>query len=265
MPSTSPFFHIILPTHERPELVLRAVRSVLEQDYTHYRLYIYNDGSIKSYDALKDLIEGQEKVQYAFHKNVGLNATLNKGLDEIFSHAKDLRREYFLIVSDDDYLLPGGLRMMAEEISSFPEEHWFCFNCRLAGSISVSNQDYTEYCHISYRQFRRHYHGDKQKVFRLDTVRNIRYPAKYFKNGHELLFYERLPCKIQIIPKTVRVIEYQEDGLTCSTLYDDVRLPPILWKYFKANPTHLSHFFRLFHHESRRWFYNYFKAKWTKK
>lgn len=245
--------------------MLQAVRSVLEQDYPHYRLYIYNDGSIKNYDALKDLIEGQEKVQYAFRKNVGLNATLNKGLDEIFSHAKDLRREYFLIVSDDDYLLPGGLRMMAEEISAFPKEHWFCFNCRLTGGVPISNRDYTEYCQMSYREYRHHYRGDKHHVFRLDAVQRVHYPAKYFKNGHERLFYEKLPCKIQIIPKAVKVIEYQEDGLTCSTLYDDVDSLPVLWKYFRSNPTHLSHFFRLFRKEARHWVYDYFKAKWTKK
>lgn len=238
---------------------------MLNQDYLHYRLYIYNDGSAKNYDALKDLICGQEKVQYAFHKNIGLNATLNKGLDEIFSCAKDLRGEYFFIVSDDDYLLPGGLRVMAEETIAFPKATWLCFNCRPAGKITFNNRGYTDYTCLSYREYRHHYCGDKHHVFRLDAARHVRYPAKYFKNGHERLFYEKLPGKIQIIPKTVKVIEYQEDGLSCSSLYDDSDSLPVRFKYFRSHPTHLSHFFRLFRKESRQWIYQYWKVKLTKK
>ena len=41
---SKPFFYIMLPTFNRPYKVLKAVNSVIKQDYKNYKLVIFNDG-----------------------------------------------------------------------------------------------------------------------------------------------------------------------------------------------------------------------------
>lgn len=63
----------MLPTYNRPELVLKAVESVLEQEYDNYLLHIFNDGSDVSYERLESLISDHPNVIYTKSKNVGIN------------------------------------------------------------------------------------------------------------------------------------------------------------------------------------------------
>ena len=49
----NPFFYIMLPTFNRPELILRSVQSVINQPYNEYKLVIFNDGSTSDYKLTK--------------------------------------------------------------------------------------------------------------------------------------------------------------------------------------------------------------------
>lgn len=228
-----PFIYIILPTFNRPNLVLRSVNSVINQNYENFKLIIFNDGSTKDYSDLEKMIDGVDRVEYIKSNNVGVNRSRNIILDKIFHENADIDDCYFFTLSDDDYLIEDGLTIMVEDLRN-KKSLWYCFNCESKSKHIFNNSDFEDYDVISYNEFSKNYKGDKHFVFKLNAFKEIRYPDKFFKNGYEHIFYHQIPSKIQIIPKKVKVIEYFEDGLSLSELYEnnhtfDILIKQIRW------------------------------------
>lgn len=212
-----PFFYIILPTFNRPELVKRAVKSVISQKYENYQLIIFNDGSTESYIELENLIKSHSNIKYIKSHNIGINKSRNSILDTLTTSDAS-ENSYFFTLSDDDYLTNDSLATISAEIQKY-SSIWYCFNCTSNSQHLFSNIDFETYSQVSYSNFTKDYKGDKHFVFKLKKFKNIRYPAKHFKNGYEHIFYYQIPAKIYTIPKTVKIIEYYEDGLSRSDLY----------------------------------------------
>ena len=65
----TPFFSIVIPSHNRPHLLDRALSSVLAQDFSDYELIVINDGSHLSYDEVfeKYGIRIQQTVSFGAH------------------------------------------------------------------------------------------------------------------------------------------------------------------------------------------------------
>lgn len=236
----SPFFYIMLPTFNRPELIIRSVNSLIQQSYLNYKLVIFNDGSTKDYSELEILIDGHDKIEYIRSPNIGINKSRNMMIESFLKKSNE--NSYFFTLSDDDYLVEDSLAMMVDEIIKKPSI-WYCFNSKSNSQNIFKNSDFLNYEVLKYSEFVKNYRGDKHFVFQLKYFKNIRYPGKYFKNGFEHLFYYQIPSEIQTIPITVKVIEYYEDGLSLSNLYDnqnslDVRIRelksvPFKWLFYK--------------------------------
>lgn len=233
-----PFFLIMLPSYNRPDLVLKAVDSVVSQEYDNYLLHIFNDGSDVSYEKLEALIFDHPKVVYTKSENIGINKARNKMLkDFIDSHGKEyLNNAYFCTLSDDDFFVDDAFKKFELSIQDHPKDIWFSFNCYSLSQHLFENYDFQDNKVISYQKFRDDYHGDKHFLFRLKDLQKNKYPAEYFKNGFEHIFYYSIPSKIRIIPMTVKIIEYQEDGLSLSDLYDSFDNFSIIFAHIKSDP-----------------------------
>lgn len=232
---TLPFFYIMLPTFNRPELVIRSVESVISQSYLNYKLVIFNDGSTKDYSKLELMIKNKERIHYIKSKNIGINRSRNIMLNSFLKeHQSD--DNYFFTLSDDDYLIhENALKMIADGIKR-KKSIWYCFNCKSNSQDIFQNSDYLNYEKITYSDFTKKYKGDKHFVFKLNSFKQIKYPEKYFKNGFEHLFYYKIPSKIQTIPSTVKVIQYYDDGLSISNRYDGKSHLEIMVKELKSAP-----------------------------
>lgn len=229
-----PFFYIMLPTFNRSKLILRSVKSVIEQSYSNYKLVIFNDGSTESYAELESLIEGNKKIEYIKSDNIGINKSRNLML-ESFLKNKNTDNCYFFTLSDDDYFSENGLKIMGDEIKK-RSAVWYSFNCHSNSKHIFNNLDHINYDVLTYPEFCKKCRGDKHFVFKLENFSKIRYPSKYFKNGYEHLFYYQIPFKIQLIPMTVKMIEYYEDGLSLSDLYEERNTFKIKIQELKAIP-----------------------------
>lgn len=89
-----PFFYIMLPTFNRPDLIIRCVKSVLKQEYTNYKLVIFNDGSDKDYSSLENIILGHLKVEYIKSHNIGINKSRNIMLEKFLKD--ETKNSFFL-------------------------------------------------------------------------------------------------------------------------------------------------------------------------
>ncbi len=70
---------ILLPVYNAETYIQEAIESILEQTYTNFELIILNDGSRDNSKQIIQTIK-DERIVYVEHENIGLAATLNKGI-----------------------------------------------------------------------------------------------------------------------------------------------------------------------------------------
>lgn len=238
-------FFIITSTFNRSDLVLRTVNSVLQQNYRHFKLAIFNDGSHQDYTDLENLINKNPDIIYMKSKiNVGSNKSKNIMIDYCIKNF-GIENIYFFVLDDDDYLTSNALSIINDEININNKDNWLCFNCNSLSTSTFKNETYHEYGKITYKDFKKNYPGDKHFVFKLESIGSIRFPEKYFKNGYEHIFLDQLKSKITIIPETVKIIEYQENGLSLSPLYHSFGSIPTAVKHVLSAPRVPSYYWLL--------------------
>jgi hypothetical protein len=94
---------IVLPTHDRPERLREAARSVLSQDYPSIELVVVDDGSTASTGQTLDQLTAQDRrvVVVRHQQSLGSAAARNAGLALA-------RGELVAFCDDDDVWLPGA-------------------------------------------------------------------------------------------------------------------------------------------------------------
>lgn len=99
--STIPFFSVILPTRNRPELFLRALNSVLRQSFRNIEVLVVNDGSSDEFlSRYGEMEEGSDPRVSRYYQPQRANGhgpsySINTG-----AHAA--RGKYLCILDDDD-------------------------------------------------------------------------------------------------------------------------------------------------------------------
>ncbi len=106
-----PLITIVTPTHNRPDLLLRAVRSVLAQTYSNWELVIVDDASEeKMAEVLQDLLQQHTNIRVLRNEqSLGACATRNRGI----AAAKG---EYVAFLDDDDEYTPERLERLMEKL-----------------------------------------------------------------------------------------------------------------------------------------------------
>lgn len=109
-----PFFSIVIPTYNRREKLLKAVKSVLNQSYKEFELIIIDDGSgDETSEAIKKIDD--TRIKFIVHEqSKGANAARNIGINLA-------RGKYISFLDSDDLFLKHKLRRIYEEIMRNPE------------------------------------------------------------------------------------------------------------------------------------------------
>lgn len=233
--NNSPFIFIMMSTYNRPELAVRAVKSILQQEYQNYKLKIFNDGSTEDYSELESIIFGNPKIEYITSNNVGLNRAKNIMLDS-FELDENVGNAYLCVLDDDDYFKEDAFLVFINNVNIY-NDSWFCFNVEKKDSL-VNNEvkQYQDIKNISYREFREDFHGDTHILLKSSIVSNLRYPKFFFKNGFEHIYYFQIKSDIKIIPQTVKIIEYQVDGLSDTGMYKEMGSINMICKHILIDP-----------------------------
>ena len=110
-------FGIIIPTYNRARVLPRAVRSVLDQDYADWALYIVNDGSRDETESVVAPFLSDSRVCLLnSHTNRGKLHCLNDALDRIEADGID----WFTWMDDDDQLTTNCLSVARGEVGKHP-------------------------------------------------------------------------------------------------------------------------------------------------
>jgi glycosyltransferase involved in cell wall biosynthesis len=108
---------VIIPAYHKPEYLLDAVKSALEQDYPEKEVVVVNDGSPHDLeDALKPYLD---RIVYLAQENKGVSAGRNLGI-------RASRGTYLAFLDSDDVLLPGSVKARATYLDGHPDTGLVC-------------------------------------------------------------------------------------------------------------------------------------------
>ena len=131
--TNSPLVTAVITTYNRPQLVRRAIKSVLAQTYEPLEIIVVEDGSDSGVEAwLQD--KGLHHIQYIRHKDSkGLATARNTGL----RHAQG---KYVAYLDDDDGWLPEKIALQVEVLESYPGQNRlvYCGTCGVSDGQIVS-------------------------------------------------------------------------------------------------------------------------------
>lgn len=113
-----PFISICIPVYNGGDYVGEAVRSALAQDYPRFEVVVCDNLST---DGTASVLEGFGDVRLRVHY-----ATEHVGMAENWNRTIALSRgERVLVLSADDRLLPGALRVLGDAVLRHPEAEVF--------------------------------------------------------------------------------------------------------------------------------------------
>ena len=114
-----------IPTYERADKLARAVESVLAQTHARLELVISDNASSDGTQALCEGFAARDaRVRY-------LRSPVNRGPTANFNTLfAELRGDYVMLLSDDDWLDPGYVEACLEELRAHPELVLACGRAR---------------------------------------------------------------------------------------------------------------------------------------
>lgn len=117
---------IIIPTHNRPHLLIRAVESARAAG-TDVEIIVVDDGSIDDTARICRELEGIKYIR--LERNQGVAGARNVGILASSS-------EYIAFLDDDDLRLPDSLDLQTDALAANPEIGFIC------GATLIADQDY---------------------------------------------------------------------------------------------------------------------------
>lgn len=126
---SEPRITVILPTYRRPQLLKRAIESVLAQTYPDFLLCIYDNASgDETAEVAHSFQQRDSRIHYHCHpQNIGSLANFAYGIERV-------QTPYFSVFSDDDHLLPTLFATALATYRKYPD----------AGMVALSQIERTE-------------------------------------------------------------------------------------------------------------------------
>lgn len=107
-----PIISVLIPTYNRKDIVLEAIRSALKQEPNNFEIIVIDDGST---DGTAEYLQGLNlSIKIITQKNMGVAAARNRGI-------REARGEYIAFLDSDDLWLPHKLQQQLAFFTIHPE------------------------------------------------------------------------------------------------------------------------------------------------
>ncbi len=116
----NPHFSIIIPTYNRPQLLQRAIKSVLTQSFENYEIIVVDDGSNKDIASVIENFCDHRIIYFRHEQSRGASAARNTGI-------QNARGTWLSFLDDDDEFLPHFLSKTFDRLQAASEETGFCW------------------------------------------------------------------------------------------------------------------------------------------
>ena len=120
--TVQPLVSIIMPTHNRAELVTKSIESALNQSYKNFEFIIVNDASTdETAEILRSYADKDKRIRVLTNEvNLRIQKSLNRGLaeangeyiariddDDVWIDSKKLEKQVTFLETHSDYVLVG--------------------------------------------------------------------------------------------------------------------------------------------------------------
>jgi glycosyltransferase involved in cell wall biosynthesis len=107
-----PLVSVIIPTHNRAQLISRSTRSVLAQTYQDIEIIVVDDGSTD--DTRQVVTSYGDRVSYIFQQRAGASAARNLGV-------LNSSGEYLMFLDSDDTIQATAIMKLARALDENPD------------------------------------------------------------------------------------------------------------------------------------------------
>lgn len=116
MKTDFPKITAVIPTYRRPNLLKRAIKSVLNQTYPYFEVRVYDNASGDETAAVvNEFAKKDSRVKYFCHpQNIGAVKNFKYGISLVDT-------PLFSLLSDDDFLLPKFYEKALQGFREYPE------------------------------------------------------------------------------------------------------------------------------------------------
>ena len=205
-------FGIITPTYNRPQLLQRAIESVVSNNYGDWVMCIVDDCSDDraGYDEVLKHYANDTRIKYIrLDANSGVNAARNTALDFLIEEQCD----YITLLDDDDIFSKDALQAAFDTITKYPQHRWFVSKCAYRDGKEITQVD--GYGTISYRDYLAWagMRGDATHFIARELTEDIRFCTE-IKQGQEWIYFIQLQSDMFVYNYISMFKEYLQDGLT---------------------------------------------------
>jgi len=144
--SSKPLVSVVIPTYKRPDYLVRAVESVLNQTYTNVEVIVVDDNNPETEartrtESIMKQFDGNPKLKYIKHeRNKNGSAARNTGV-------RASKGEYVAFLDDDDEYTPKRLEAMLKRFSELPPDYGVCYSryiCRMPDGKDIISKEHRE-------------------------------------------------------------------------------------------------------------------------
>lgn len=107
---------VIIPTYRRPQLLKKAINSVLNQTSSDFQICVYDNASNDETEAIvQEFVKNDPRVNYHRHnQNIGMMGNYQFAYNRI-------NTPFFSFLSDDDFMSPWFLETALNQLKQYPE------------------------------------------------------------------------------------------------------------------------------------------------
>ena len=205
-------FGIIVPTYNRALILPRAIRSVLEQDYPDWALYVVNDGSTDETEFVVAPYLADSRVRYLDnHANRGTLHSLNHALDSIEAD----RIDWFTWMDDDDQLTTDCLSIVRAVIDRHPAFGMFLFRTVDRSGNSLARMEVSGPAnYLREKLLRKTVAGETHEFVAVPHLNGTRLGAP--STGAQKFWFGELSLRTGAVfcNQPTKIKEFLEDGIT---------------------------------------------------
>ena len=204
-------FAIIIPTYNRAQILPRAIRSVLAQDYADWILYIVDDNSGDDTESAVSPYLADPRVRYVRNPvNRGTLHSLNVALDRIEADGAD----WLTWMDDDDQLVEDGLKTARREIERYPGFGMFVFSAEDAEGKSLTRMETSGPANYLRERLLKKFVGDAREIVAVPCLNGARLSAP--STGAQKYWFGEISLRTGSVfcntPLTIK--EYLDNGIT---------------------------------------------------
>lgn len=198
-----PLISIITPTHNREDMIGRAIESVLAQTMPNFEMVIVDDGSTDGGGKVADEYAAKDDRIRVIHlpTNKGISFATNTGI-------VNSKGEYIAFLDDDDWLYPDYMEFLYGLIQEFGADIAICgLDGRSARNFDERLVMTGEEAVLQLLHRRRYNSMPAAKLFRRSLFEEYLFPGEYKVSHDAAVMYKLLAAAKKIayhgLPKTM--------------------------------------------------------------